>query len=114
MIVGRSLGWVLLFATLVLLGWDGVYSLSSGDWGFAVLGQRWYELDQALGGASLNVLQAGIERRISVSLWDNIFAPLLQWWAWAIFFLPGLILVLACRHWRGERQSRRFSSRGRR
>jgi len=114
MIVGRSLGWVFLFAALVLLGWDGVAALSSGAWNVAALGQRWFEIDQALGSASLNILQAGVERRISVSLWDNIFTPLLQFWAWAVFFVPGLILVLACRHWRGEHHSRRFSSRGRR
>ncbi|WP_422368966.1 hypothetical protein [Pelagibius sp.] len=114
MIVGRVLGWFLLFAALVLLGWDGVSSLSSGEWRFAVLGQRWFEIDQAMGGASLNTLQAGIERNISVDLWDNIFQPLLQWWAWAVFFVPGALLVLLFRRWGGERQPKRFSSRGRR
>src|SRR3546814_10505666 len=54
MIVGRILGWILLFCALVLLGWDAVSSLTTGTWGFAVLGQRWYEIDQAFGGASLN------------------------------------------------------------
>src|SRR3546814_13810891 len=49
MIVGRIIGWFLLFCALVSLGWDAVSSLSSGTWGFAVLGQRWYEIDQALG-----------------------------------------------------------------
>ena len=77
MIVGRVIGWFLLFCTLVLLGWDAVSSLSSGTWGFAVLGQRWYEIDQAFGGVSLNTLQAGIERNISVDLWDNVVAPVL-------------------------------------
>ncbi len=114
MIVGRILGWFFLFCALVLLGWDGVSALSSGQWVLAPLGQRWYEIDQALGGASLNVLQAGIERGISVGLWDNVFAPLLQWWAWAVFLVPGLILVAVSRRWRGERQTRRFSPRGRR
>ena len=114
MIVGRALGWAFLFAALVLIGWDGVSSLSSGEWRFAALGQRWFEIDQAFGGASLNMLQAGIERRISVDLWDGVFTPLLRWWAWAIFFVPGLGLVLACRRWRDERPSRRFSARGRR
>ncbi|HIC81997.1 MAG TPA: hypothetical protein EYP07_13710 [Kiloniellaceae bacterium] len=114
MIVGRILGWFFLFGALVLLGWDGVSAMSSGDWRFAALGQRWYEIDQALGGFSLNTLQAGIERNISVSLWDNVFAPLLGWWAWAVFLVIGAVLVLIFRRWRAERQPRRFSSRGRR
>ena len=111
MIVGRTLGWFLLFCALVFVGWDAVSSLESGTWGFAVLGQRWFEIDQALGSATLNTLQAGIERRISVDLWDNIFAPALLWPAAAVFALPGLVLVLLFRRWGGPRAPRRFTSR---
>jgi hypothetical protein len=111
MIVGRILGWVLLFCALVLLGWDAVSSLSTGTWGFVVLGQRWYEIDQALGSATLNTLQAGIERNLSVGLWDNVVAPLLLWPAAAIFALPGLVLVLLFRRWGGTRAPRKFTTR---
>ena len=111
MIVGRVIGWILLFCTLVLLGWDAVSSLSSGTWGFAVLGQRWYEIDQALGSFTLNTLQAGIERNVSVDLWDNVFGPVLLWPAVAVFFVPGLILVLLCRRWGGNKAPRRFSGK---
>ncbi len=111
MIVGRVIGWILLFCTLVLLGWDAVSSLSSGTWGFAVLGQRWYEIDQALGSFTLNTLQAGIERNVSVDLWDNVFGPVLLWPAVAVFFVPGLILVLLCRRWGGAKAPRRFSGK---
>jgi hypothetical protein len=111
MFVGRFIGWVLLFCALVLLGWDAVSALSSGSWSFAVLGQRWYELDQALGTATLNTLQAGIERNVSVDLWDNVFSPALLWPAVAVFFLPGLVLVLLFRRWGGGgRAPRRFFS----
>lgn len=111
MIVGRVLGWILLFCTLVLLGWDAVSSLSSGSWGFAVLGQRWFEIDQAFGSATLNTLQAGIERNISVDLWDNVFAPVLLWPAVLVFFVPGLVLVLLFRRWGGTKAPRRFSGK---
>jgi hypothetical protein len=111
MIVGRILGWVLLFCALVLLGWDAVSSLSAGTWGFAVLGQRWFEIDQALGSATLNTLQAGIERNLSVDLWDNVMAPLLLWPAVAVFALPGLVLALLFRRWRGTRTPRKFTTR---
>jgi len=111
MIVGRLIGWFLLFCAVVLLGWDAVASLSSGTWGFAVLGQRWYELDQALGTFTLNTLQAGIERNVSVSLWDNVFSPALLWPAAAVFFLPGVVFLLLFRRWGGSgRPSRRFFS----
>jgi hypothetical protein len=111
MIVGRTLGWFLLFCALVLLGWDAVSSLSSGTWGFVVLGQRWYEIDQAFGGASLNTLQAGIERNVSVDLWDSVFAPVLLWPAVLVFLVPGLVLVLLFRRWRAPRAPRKFTSR---
>src|SRR5690606_28571137 len=99
------------FGALVLLGWDAVSSLESGSWGFAVLGQRWVELDQAFGIATLNSLQAGIERNISVSLWDNVVAPVLLWPAVMVFAVPGLVLVLLFRRWRTPRTPRKFASR---
>jgi hypothetical protein len=111
MIVGRVIGWFLLFCTLVLLGWDAVSSLDNGTWGFAVLGQRWFQIDQALGTASLNILQAGIERSISVDLWDNVFAPMLLWPAVAVFVVPGVVFVLLFRRWGGGRTQRKFSSK---
>lgn len=111
MILGRMLGWLLLFCALVLLGWDAVSSLDSGRWGFAVVRQRWYEIDQALGGTSLNALQAGIERNISVGLWDNAVAPVLLWPAVLVFAVPGLVLVLLFRRWHGPRTPRKFASR---
>ncbi|MGE5767702.1 MAG: hypothetical protein ACM35H_10980 [Bacteroidota bacterium] len=111
MIVGRMLGWLLLFCALVLLGWDAVSSLDSGAWGFAVLGQRWYEIDQAFGMATLNTLQAGIERNVSVDLWDNVLAPALLWPAVLVFAVPGLVLVLLFRRWHGPRTPRKFASR---
>ena len=111
MVVGRFIGWLLLFCALVLLGWDGVSSLNNGTWGFAVLGQRWFEIDQALGTASLNILQAGIERSISVDLWDNIFAPVLLWPAVAVFLVPGAVLVLLFRRWGAHRGHRRFGGK---
>ena len=111
MIVGRVLGWFLLFCALVLLGWDAVSSLEAGTWGFAVLGQRWYEIDQAFDMATLNTLQAGIERNISVDLWDNVMAPVLLWPAVLVFAVPGLVLVLLFRRWRSPRAPRKFTSR---
>jgi len=111
MIVGRLLGWFLLFCTLVLLGWDAVSSLTSGIWGFAVLGQRWFEIDQALGIATLNTLQAGIERNISVALWDNVVAPALLWPAVLVFLVPGLVFTLLFRRWGGPKTPRKFAGK---
>ncbi len=76
-----------------------------------MLGQRWYQIDQALGSATLNTLQAGIERRISVDLWDNVFAPLLLQPAVLIFLVPGLVLVLLFRRWGGTKAARKFTTR---
>ncbi|MGF1595243.1 MAG: hypothetical protein ACFCUW_18335 [Kiloniellaceae bacterium] len=111
MFVGRAVGWVFLFCALVLLGWDAVSSFDAGTWGFAVLGQRWFEIDQALGTATLNTLQAGIERNISVELWDDVVAPALLWPAILFFVVPGVVLVLLFRRWGGGRSPRKFTSR---
>jgi hypothetical protein len=40
-----------------------------------------------------------------------VVAPVLLWPAVAVFFVPGAVLVLLCRRWRGPRAPRRFTSK---
>ena len=82
-------------ALLVLLAlWPLVreIALAVGEAGhrFIPLGQLWFEIDRA----SLNLVQAGIQRRISPRLWEDVIQPVLSWPAWPVLLATGLALIL--------------------
>jgi hypothetical protein len=89
MIVGRLIGWLLLFAGLVRLGFDVKAWVTSKIWAPMALGQLWYELNRS----SLNLVQAVIQRYVSARLWDQIIVNVLLWWAFAFLIGLGLILL---------------------
>lgn len=67
--------------------------VKGGAFAIAPLGEIWYAIDRA----SLNGLQAGVERYVSVWLWESVLAPILQWPAILVFFIPGVLLAILCR-----------------
>ncbi len=110
MVVGRVIGWLLLVCTLAVLGRDLLASISEGNVAVVSLGELWFGISRS----SLNTLQAGIERHVSVWLWDSVIFPMLKIWAFAYFLVPGLALVLLCRDSDGHnRRARRRFKRGR-
>jgi hypothetical protein len=89
MIVVRVLGGVLCLVALVagmadLSGW-----ISSGGWRPGALGEHWFKINPY----SLNLAQAVVQRYISVWLWETGIQTILLWPTWAIFGVPGLILL---------------------
>ena len=70
----RIVAFVLIFFGCALMGRDGLASLSEGSLNLLPVGQLWFHLSPG----SLNALQAGAERYVSVGLWDNVLAPILQ------------------------------------
>jgi hypothetical protein len=107
MIIGRFLGWILLLAGLFVL----VRDLMARGGGFdlfawseprlsapVVLGELWY----AVHPASLQLLQPAIQRHIDPALWDWVVQPILLCWAWAVFVVLGVLLLMLFRR-RGER-----------
>ena len=86
----RILGLVLVFFACALLGRDGLASLSDGQLSLLPLGELWFNLSPG----SLNALQAGIERNLSVTLWDSVITPILQAPAFVYPMALGLILLL--------------------
>ncbi len=86
-IVARIIGGLLLLAAgLALAGVGG-----GGGGALQPLGAFWYGLSPA----SLNLLQAVIERYVWEALWDPLLIGLLQWPAALVFGLSGAVVLAA-------------------
>jgi hypothetical protein len=116
MTVARIFGFVLILIGLAALGRDTLASASAGKLDLLALGRLWFELSPG----SLNGLQAGVERYLSVWFWDAVLSPMLHWFwdavlspmlHWPAFLypmVPGLLLAIFCRRRKEGRQGRRF------
>jgi hypothetical protein len=100
LIVLRVVGWLLLLAALLALGWDVFSWIQSGHWHATPTGKAWYEISPA----SLNLMQAVIERHVWKTLWDPIILTVLLQPLWLVLGLPGLLLAFLAR----SRKRRRF------
>jgi hypothetical protein len=108
MIVGRLVGAILLLTGLFILirdlilmqaGFDLFAGLGTRHAAPIVLGELWY----AVHPASLQLLQPAIQRHIHPALWDMVVQPILLCWAWAIFAVLGIALLVLFRR-RGARR----------
>ena len=104
MVVVRFIGWVLLAAAAALLGRDLLEAFQTGSLRIAALGEIWFKLNPG----SLNALQAGVERYLSVWIWDSVITPILHAWAFVVPLLPGLLLMLPGRRQGAPRKGRHF------
>jgi len=86
----RIIAFLLIFLGCALLGRDGLASLSEGSLRLLPLGELWFHISPA----SLNALQAGAERYVSVELWDSLISPILHVPAFVYPLALGLILML--------------------
>ena len=86
----RLLGAVLVLLALWPLVREVAMAMGEAGHSFIPLGQLWFEID----AASLNMLQACIQRRISPGLWEDVIQPFLTWPAWPVLIVTGLILIL--------------------
>jgi hypothetical protein len=112
MVVGRIIGWILLLLGLFVLGRDLILLgigydlfgwLDTRHAAPIVLGELWY----AIHPASLQLLQPAIQRHIDPALWDRVVQPMLLWWAWPVFAVPGVALLVLFRR-RGDKPRRRL------
>lgn len=85
----RLLGAVLVLAALWPLLREMTMLLHGAGHHFIPLGQLWFEINPA----SLNMLQAGIQRRIAPWLWEDAIQPVLTWPAWPVLLALGLALI---------------------
>ncbi len=102
MIIGRMIGWLLVLAALVVLGRDVIAWHETGSFEPVVIGKLWYDLHPA----SLNLIQAVIQRYVIPGLWDPVIVTVLLWWAAPVLAVIGLLLVWLFRARRGRRRAR--------
>ena len=89
-IVARLFGLFLLLVALLVLAADLAAAGQGSDSEIMPLGALWYSLDPA----SLNLVQAVIERYIWEPLWDPVLLAVLQWPAAPAFGLLGVLLMV--------------------
>jgi hypothetical protein len=93
MVIGRLIGWLFLLAALAALGRDLFDWYRTGAFAPLVVGQLWFDLHPA----SLNLVQAVIQRYVAPWLWDPVITTVLFFWAFAALAVPGLLLLWLCR-----------------
>lgn len=89
MTILRIVGVLLLLVALIALGADAIAAFSGGGFWPASLGMRWFEVHPA----SLNFLQALVQRYVHPVLWDPAIVFLLKWPAWLFLGLVGTLLL---------------------
>ena len=103
-IVGCLCAWVLVAVCLAVAAWEVLAPNAAAGIGLRPAGELWYRLD----AASLNLVQAVVERYIWPPLWDPAIAGLLRLPALLVFALPAVVLAAWC-HWRRGALNRRSS-----
>jgi hypothetical protein len=89
----RILGWLLLFAGLVVFAGDLWTYLTVDRFTLQPFGEVWATIDRE----SLAILQPAIERHISVWLWESVIFPALLLPAAPVLAVLGLLLILVTR-----------------
>jgi hypothetical protein len=99
-VVLRVIGWLLLVAALLVLGWDIFFCIHDGRIAFQSAGAAWYRVSPG----SMNLIQAVIERHIWKTLWNPVIETVLRLPLWLVLGIPGLLLAFLAR----TRKRRRF------
>lgn len=98
----RLIAWVLLGLSFLLVGHEGLNALEGEPYRLIPLGEWWFRIDQTIGTASLNLLQATIQRHIWPWLWDAVVQNVLSAPSWMVLGIIGMLLM-----WVGRSRSRR-------
>ena len=88
-IVLGVIGWLLVAGALAVAVREAMIWMQSGAWAPIAAGQLWFDIHRD----SLQLAQPAIERYILPALWDPVILTVLQWPAWAVLGLPGLVLA---------------------
>jgi hypothetical protein len=87
--VGGTVGWALAAVSLITLACElNAYS-ETGAYRAIPLGELWFNVHVA----SLNLIQAVVQRYLHPFLWDPIITTVLQWPAWSLLGAPAAMLV---------------------
>lgn len=93
MIAGRIIGWLFVFLAVAAAARDIAAWIDTGSYVAMPLGQLWFEIDNA----SLNLVQAVIQRYVFPELWDPVIVTVLLAPAWFVFAVPAIVLMVLCR-----------------
>ncbi len=101
MIVLGVIGWLLIAAALLALGWDLFLWIHDGHFEPSAVGGLW----STVSPRSFNFAEHLISAHISKALWDSLIMAVLAQPMLFVAGIPGLLLLLIAR----RRRRRRFS-----
>jgi len=87
--VAAPMGWALAAIALIAFAYEFSGYVETGRYRVIPLGELWFNVHVA----SLNVIQAVVQRYLHPFLWDPIITTALQWPAWSLLGAPAAILV---------------------
>jgi hypothetical protein len=82
-------GWVLAATALAAFAHDLILFGQTGTYRAIPAGQVWFDIH----AASLNLIQAMVQRFLHPLLWDPVIATILQWPAWSLLGAPAAVLI---------------------
>lgn len=94
----RLLGYLVLAVAFIAAVVDASKTVAAGKLVLTPLGQAWFDLHSA----SLNLMQAVIQRYVAPVIWDPVVVSVLLLPSWAVFGVIALLLLLAGRRRRGS------------
>ena len=101
MIVLRVIGWLLIAAALLALGWDLFLWIHGGHFALSAAGRLWY----IVWPRGFNFAEHTVAGLTSKSFWDSVNRAVLAQPLLFVAGSPGLVLALIAR----RRRRRRFS-----
>ncbi|SRR6266487_5838580 len=87
--VAGPVGWALAAVALITLAYELSAYAETGRYRVIPLGELWFNVHVA----SLNLIQAIVQRYLHPFLWDPIITTALQWPAWSLLGAPAAILL---------------------
>ena len=102
MIAGRVIGWLLMVLAVATAGHEAISSLNAGAYDILAFGELWAKIDIA----SLNLVQAVIQRYVSPWLWDVVILNIILLPAWLVLGVPGIVMAWAFRARGGRRRAK--------
>lgn len=84
-------GWAMATVAFVALAYELLAFAMTGTYRMIPIGEVWFDVHVA----SLNVVQAVVQRYLHPLLWDPLLVTVLQWPAWSLLGAPALVVIAA-------------------
>jgi hypothetical protein len=92
MVIGRIIGWLLALVAVLVLLRDLFFWYMTGSFEPIALGRLWFDLSPN----TLELAQPAIQRHVAPWLWEPVIVTILRWPAFAVFAVPGILLLWSC------------------